>query len=46
MHVASFLEENCVAGDVGAYEIRVSLDGVEVAPALLIDDGPTVFGGE
>ena len=46
VHVASFLQENCVAGDVGAYEIRVTIDGVEVAPALIIDNGPTVFGGQ
>ena len=46
VHVASFLEDNCVAGDVGAYAIRVTADGEEVVPALIIDDGPTVFGGD
>ncbi len=45
IHVSSFLAENCTAGDVGAYQLRVSIDGVEILPILTVDDGPTVFGG-
>ena len=45
LHVASFIADACVLGTEGAYVLRVAVDGEAVQPALLVDDGPTVFGG-